>query len=198
MAWLSEFPEEALRSAKRNYHAASCVLLAERYLQDHPDHLWTIHIYAEMLYKMARYEEAIRIYIDAIERFEDDRWGLYNQMGHLYRYRGDFAGAELWYQKAIDEDDDEAASYIFLGGAQARQGKLKEAEETHRKATQCSEGLICEAYHNLGLTLRGQARFAEAAECFSKAIEISPKYADAIEALEDVETAMALSAEEKA
>jgi tetratricopeptide (TPR) repeat protein len=198
LAWFLEFPEEPLRSAYRSKHAASCVLLAERCLRDHPDHLWTIHIYAEMLYKMARYEDAIRVYMDAIERFKDHRWALYNQMGNLYRYRGDFAGAEPWYQKAIDEEPDDAGSYIFLGAAQATQGKLKEAEETHRRAAQCSDGSIDEAYCNLGLALRGQGRFTEAAECFRRAIEIYPKYADAIDALEDVEIAIALSVEDKA
>jgi tetratricopeptide (TPR) repeat protein len=179
-------------------YAATCVLLAERWLRNHPDDLYVIYKYAETLYKMTRYEEAIRVYVDAIERFKDHRWALYNQMGNLYRYRGDFAGAEPWYQKAIDEEPDDAGSYIFLGAAQARQGKLKQAEETHRRATQCTDGCIDEAYCNLGLVLRGQGRLAEAAECFRKAVEISPKYADAIEALEDVEIAVVLSAEDEA
>jgi tetratricopeptide (TPR) repeat protein len=179
--------------ACRNNQAATAVLLASRWLQAHPDDLGVIHDYAEMLYHMARYDEAIRVYLDAIERFEDERWGLYNQMGHLYRYRGDLAVAELWYRKAIDEEPGEAASYIFLGAAQARQGKLRQAEETHRRATRCTEGLIDEAYHNLGLVLRGQGRLAEAAECFRKAIELCPNYAEAVEALQDVEAALALS-----
>ena len=44
---------------------------------------------------------------------------------------------------------------------QARQGKLVQAEATHRRATQCSHGQIDEAYHNLGLVLRGQGRLGE-------------------------------------
>ena len=36
-------------------------------------------------------------------------------------------------------------------------------------------------------------RWAEAADCFRKAIEITPDYGDAIEALEDVEMAIELS-----
>jgi tetratricopeptide (TPR) repeat protein len=189
-------PEETsgmIRMAYRNDQAATTVLLASRWLQAHPGDLGVIYDYAEMLYKMTRYEEAIRIYLDAIERFDDERWGLYNQLGHLHRYRGDFAVAELWYQKAIDEDPDEVASYVFLGAVQARQGKLTQAEGTHRRATQCPDGPVDEAFHNLGLVLRGQGRLAEAADSFRKAIELCPKYADAIEALQDVEAALALS-----
>lgn len=185
-----------LRVAYSNDQAATTVLLASRWLQAHPNDLGVIHDYATMLYQMARYEEAIQVYLDAIERFEDGRWGLYNQMGHLHRYRGDYAVAELWYQKAIDEDPSEVAPYVFLGAVQARQGKLTDAEETHRRATQCPDGPVDEAYHNLGLVLRGQGRLSEAADCFRKAIELCAEYADAIEALQDVEAAMALSAGE--
>ena len=182
-------------AAYHNDYAATTVLLAERWLRDHPDDLGVIYDYAMMLYQMARYDEAIRVYMDAIERFPDDRWGLYNGLGNLYRYRGDFSVAELWYQKAVDENPDEATSYVFLGAVQARQGKLKEAETTHRKAIGCSEGCIDEAHHNLGLVLRGQGRLAEAAVCFRQAIDLCPAYPEAIEALEDIESALVLSVE---
>ncbi len=180
--------------AFRNDQAATTVLLAPRWLKAHPDDIWVTFKYAELLYQMTHYDEAIRVYLDAIDRFEDHRWGLYNQMGHLHRYRGDYAAAELWYQKAIDENLDDAGSYIFLGAVQSRQGKLTHAEASHRRATQCQYGLVNEAYHNLGLVLRGQGRLAEAADCFRKAIELCPKYPDAIEALQDVEAALTLTA----
>lgn len=172
--------------ARQNDQAATCVLLAQRWLEDHPDDLCVMHIYAEMLYKLTRYDEAIRVYTDAIETFEDQRWGIYNQLGHLYRYCGDFPKSEYWYRKATKEDPNEASSFIFLGSIQARQGNLKAAEGSHRKATECPEGCIDEAYQNLGLVLRGQGRFADAADCFRKALEIDPEYDDATHALEDV------------
>ena len=141
---------------------------------------------AESLYQMARYEESLQIYNEAIVRFPDDRWGIYNQIGHLYRYRGELDQAALWYEKAIEEDPDEASSYIFLGASKALQGKLIEAEAIQRKAASCGNGMIEEAFHNLGLVLRGQMRLLEAADCFRRAIEIDPEYDAAIEALKDV------------
>lgn len=192
------FSFEAIREACRSNQAVTCVLLCKTWLRDHPDDFTAIHYYAEMLYKMTRYDEAIAIYNDAIARFPDQRWAFYNQIGHLHRYRGAFAEAELAYQHAIDEDPDEAASYIFLGAVQARQGKLSEAEATHRLATQCSEGFIDEAYHSLGLVLRGQGRLADAKACFEKAIEISSdyEYEEAIKALNDVTNAMRITGSE--
>ena len=185
---------EQIEEAVRKDHAATTILLAARYLKAHPDDLWITFKYAEMLYLMTRYAEAIRVYEDALERFEDHRWAIFNQLGRLYRYWGRLPEAESWFRKAIEADPEDVASYVFLGACQARQGKLKEAEATHRAATeQVGQSLVDEAYHNLGLVLRGQGRLAEAAECFRKAIGLTPAYADAIEALADVELAMTLA-----
>lgn len=189
---------KAIGYANENDLAATCVLLAERWLQDHPDDLLVTHDYADMLYKMARYDEALRVYHDALVKFERHRWGIYNQLGHLYMYRGDFHQAEAWYRKAIEEHPDEAASFIFLGAVQARQGNLIEAEATHRKGTLCSQGFIDEAFHNLGLVLRGQGRYAEAADCFRKVIEIDPEDKDAIQALDDLARVERLLSNERA
>jgi Tfp pilus assembly protein PilF len=187
--------QDDIADACRKFHAATCVVLAERWLQDHPHDLWAMHKHAEMLYKMTRYDEAIRVYTQAIERFPDEKWGIYNQLGHLFRYRGEFPEAEKWYRLATELNLDDATSLIFLGSIQARQGRLEDAEISHRQATRCSDGCIDEAYLNLGLVLRAQNRFAEAAEAFRKAIEIYPKYYDAVEALEDVTQVITLLAE---
>jgi tetratricopeptide (TPR) repeat protein len=174
-----EVTREQVEEAFGKDHAATTVLLAARWLQAHPDDLWITFKYAEMLYLMTRYEEAVGIYEDALHRFEDHRWAIFNQLGRLYRYRGRMADAEVWFRKAIEADPGEVASYVFLGACQARQGKLTEAEATHRAATeQVGGSLLDEAYHNLGLVLRGQGRLVEAAECFRKAVELTPAFVE--------------------
>jgi tetratricopeptide (TPR) repeat protein len=190
-----EVTREMVEEAFRNGHAATTVLLAPLWLQAHPDDFHIMLSYAEMLYKMTRYEEAIRVYENALGNFGVDcRWAICNQLGRMYQYWGQPAQAEPWFRKAIEAEPDELASYMFLGACQARQGKLKEAEATHRAATRWTDSsLLDEAYHNLGLVLRGQGRLSEAAECLRKTIEINPEYADAIKALADVEKAMAIA-----
>ena len=179
-------------SAFDSDQAATVITLAPLWLEKNPDDVLVIYNYAEMLYKMTRFDEAQRLLLDAIDRFEEARWTFYSQLGSLFRYRGNLPSAEQWYQKAIEERPDDAGGYVFKGAVQARQGKLHEAEATHRRATQCSEGAIDEAYQNLGLVLRGQGRLLEAAECFQKAIEMDADNYDAIEALQDVKSALAL------
>lgn len=183
---------DEIRSAYLSDRVSTCEALAKIWLANNPDDIWVVHMLAEALYQMARYDESLKLYHEALIRFPDRRWGIYNQLGHLYRYRGELDQAAVWYKKAIDDDPDEASSYIFLGAVKARQGKLTEAEEIHRQATTCKEGLIEEAYHNLGLVLRGQSRLEEAAACFRHALEIDPKYNEAMEALEDIVLAQAV------
>lgn len=188
----SQRTRKLIISAFDSDQAATVITLAPLWLASHHDDVLVIHNYVEMLYKMTRYDEAQCLLLDAINRFKEAKWAFYCQLGSLFRYRGDLPAAEQWYQKAIDEKPEDAGGYIFKGAAQARQGKLQEAEATHRRATQCSEGAIDEAYQNLGLVLRGQGRLLEAAACFQKAIELDAENYDAIEALHDVESALAL------
>jgi tetratricopeptide (TPR) repeat protein len=116
----------------------------------------------------------------------------FGKMGHLFLQSGDYDQAAEWYRKMIDVDPNDATGYIYLGAVLAQQGRLREAEETHRKATECSEGCIDEAFLNLGLVLRAQERFQEAAECFRKAIDLDPKYREAKMALRDTEQCLKL------
>jgi tetratricopeptide (TPR) repeat protein len=109
-------------------------------------------------------------------------------MGHFHDARGELARAARWYQRAIDTAPNHASAHIFLGGVFARQGRLREAEKVHRRATEtCDEGYIDEAFLNLALVLRAQERFEEAATCLREAIRIDPDYADAKKVLRDVE-----------
>ena len=184
---------DAVFQALQKQHAASAVILAGRWLQKHPFDFSIAHAYAEMMYKLTRYDEATRIYLNALDHIADQRkWFVFVALGEMNRYRGQFPDSEEWFRKASLEMPENAAGYIFLGAIQARQGKLKDAESTHRRATQCTIGRIDEAHYNLGLVLRGRNRLSEAADSFRKALELCPEYPEAKNALDDVESAILL------
>ena len=60
---------ERIRNGSLNDRPPTCVLLAARWLQDHPDDLSVVWRHAVTLYEMVRYDEAIEILMAASERF---------------------------------------------------------------------------------------------------------------------------------
>lgn len=77
--------------------------------------------------------------------------------------------ARLWLQLAADSSDTEP--WIYAGSCLAMLGRLEEAEECHRRATQCT-GCPDEGMYNLALVLRAQGRFAESLECARQTLEM--------------------------
>ena len=164
---------------------ALAVLRAQQFLAEFHEHGPAWIILGIVLTDLARYEEAEQALKQAIRLCPKKPELAFNNMGHLYRERGDYVQAAKWYRKAIAADPHDATSYIFFGAILAKQGRLHESEETHRTATKCPKGCIDEAFLNLGLVLRSQERFEEAAKCFREAIRLTPDYRDARQALRD-------------
>ncbi|HEY2155653.1 MAG TPA: tetratricopeptide repeat protein, partial [Isosphaeraceae bacterium] len=152
---------------------ALTIARARRFLTDYPDFWPALVILGSALTDMANYDEAREVLESALTHCPPESLRLpLCQIGHHYKFRGDYEHAAAWYQRAIDAAPDHASGYIFLGAALALQGRLDEAEGAHRAATDCARGCIDEAYLNLGLVLRAQERLVEAAECFAHAIEL--------------------------
>ncbi len=181
-----------LRAAADAGHVALLALLCREYLAHDPRHWLTWHELGSALWPLARYTEAKRAFRHAAEHCPaKDLHFIYAEIGDLHKRRGKYLTAARWYQKVIVARPDDAGGYIFRGAVLAREGDLRGAEEMHRAATACRTGCIDEAYLNLGLVLRGQGRSGEAAECFRKALELTPDYPEAKDGLADVEQVLA-------
>lgn len=180
--------ERLLRAWSADRHG-STVLLARRFLAHYPDFAPAWCFLAQSLIGLARYREAEEAVSKALELAPDDaaRRRLYSDLGHMHKQRGEFEQAAEWYGRARDVDPDNASGLIYLGGIFARQGRFPDAEEAYRSATRCLYGVVSEAYYNLGLVLRSQERFDEAAGCFREAILRDRDYRKARKALRDVE-----------
>lgn len=168
-----------VRDAEDQRHYATAVFLCREYLKREPKCGGAWRTFGSLLWQLARYEEARAALEESIRHplmisgFPELRWTypLY-QMGHLYRAWGRYDTAAEWYRRGIELEPDFAGGYIFLGAVLAKSGDLKGAEEQHRKAIGCERGRLDEAYLNLGLVLRAQERFSEAAECLRKSLEL--------------------------
>lgn len=168
--------------------------LSRRYLAAHPDHGVVWLYYADSLYAVARYPEALTALRRGLRLCPPKKLHLvYCRFGHLHRQRGALRLAERWYRRAIESSPSDATYRIFLGAVLARAGRLQEAEAVHRRATRCKEGCIDEAFLNLGLVLRALERYSDARKCFQRALDIDPKYKEARKELSDVERVLELN-----
>jgi len=182
---------KVLRSKTNDDMTCSRLVLAREYIKKYKGAKSAYIDYAEALMQLARYKEAEKALEKAISVCPKDKLFVpYAQMGHLNNFRGDYLNAAKWFTKCNKKLPNDATGYIYKGSALAKCGKLKNAENAHRKAIQCSEGCIDEAYLDLGYVLRAQEKYTEALSCFTKALEIDPKYKEAKRAIKDVEKAI--------
>ena len=167
--------------------------LLKDFVRDFPEQAPAWRSLAVALADLSRFEEAQRAFQQAFRlAAPDNLFWVFCDLGTMFRHMGDVSTAEHWYQKAIDHRPDDAQGYILLGAMLARIGRLDEAERLHRRATTCKAGCIDEAYLNLGFVLRARERYADALDCFNRALAIDPQYKTARLARRDVQRALRL------
>jgi hypothetical protein len=140
------------------------------------------------LEELADYEGAKAALKTALEYVPaKTRFRITLAMADVYRVERDFKRAARWSRMTIQLNPGYAGGYTYLGASYVGQGKIVQAEKTHRLAIACKEGCIDEAYLCLGQVLQWQGKLQEARDCFKKAIEIDPHYATAKKLLIGVE-----------
>jgi tetratricopeptide (TPR) repeat protein len=167
-------------------YTALTILTARRFLRDYPEFGPAWLRLGIALVEIGRYEEAEQALAKALDFAPEGKrhfplWHL----GHLFQYSGDYERAAHYFRESITAQPEDATGFIYLGAVLSRGGKLHEAEQAFREATQCSDGCIDEAYLNLGNVLRALERFQEAAECYREAIRLDRNYRAAKQGLRD-------------
>jgi tetratricopeptide (TPR) repeat protein len=179
---------ERERSARRIHaawdsrHYAYAVFLARDHLKQFPNDGYCWHIRGMACIELGRQAEArasIRRAVELAPANPKILRNVHSQDGHLHALARDYDEAVAAYRRASEADPSDAGPHIYMGGVFLKSGKVGEAEEAFRRATQCEKGCIDEAYFGLGQALRTQDRHEEAADCYRKALEIDPKYATA-------------------
>jgi tetratricopeptide (TPR) repeat protein len=131
-----------------------------------------------LLGRTGEHEEAIRMFARAIQ-LKPEYPALHNNLGFEYAMRERWLEAERALRRALELKPDFDRARINLGLVLCRAGRF-------------DEGLTCfmavlpepDAYYNLGLMLRGQERYEDAAEAFAHVLRLSPRFAAAREQLE--------------
>ncbi|MGE3063613.1 MAG: tetratricopeptide repeat protein [bacterium] len=103
---------------------------------------------------------------------------IYNERGMVLFYRGIFASALKYFEKARDFDENSPEVLNNIGHTLIKLKEYQKAEETLKKAVDLFPD-FSEAYNNLGLMYMENSNYELAAEKFRKAIDVYSDFSDA-------------------
>lgn len=162
--------------------------LCEQILEVAPDHGPTLILYADCLTELSLYDQAAAVLEHASATIPKKLLDLvFAQKGHRLEHMGQFADAEIEHLKAHALIPNDAAYLIYAGSMAFRRGDIQQAETHARNAVLCGEGCFDEAYSNLGGYLVVQRRYAEARECYLRALDFTADYKRAKKRLADLD-----------
>lgn len=114
---------------------ANNILLYENGLKSAPKNLIVEDNLANEFTNIGRYDQAIPLYLDTLQR-NPQFWSANYNLGYAYYRAGKFSEAEKYLNRAIQIDDRDADQFIFLARAQMEQGDLEQAGQNVERAIQ--------------------------------------------------------------
>lgn len=171
------------------YGPASTMVKARSFLERHRDPDVSCALGAALVV-LGRFRPALKVYWALGRELGPGHPVCCTELGLLYHAKGRYQEAIRWFERLATMEAHKAGTWVFMGSSLARRGSLRRAEECHRRASECPEGNIDEAWLNLGLVLRARERLPEARDCFRKALQLDPGYRQAQVGLHDVERAL--------
>ncbi len=123
---------------------ASNILLYQNGIKSAPQNLGVQDNLANELANMGRYDRAISLYLNVLQR--DPRfWRSNYNLGYAYYRTGRFSEAEDYLNRAIQIDGKDPDQFIYLARAQMEQGKLLQAAQNAERALQ--RGPLSPGFH---------------------------------------------------
>ncbi len=114
---------------------ASNILLYQNGIKSAPQDLGVQDNLANELANMGRYDSAISLYLNVLQR-EPRFWRSNYNLGYAYYRTGRFSEAEDYLNRAIQIDDQDPDQFIYLARAQMEQGQLPQAARNAERALQ--------------------------------------------------------------
>lgn len=159
-----------------------------------PRFSWTSRMlfdYADALREIGRLSEALLAY-DELKSYpipEEKRWLLPLFRGQTLLEAGQHSLAEQSFREALILNPSTTVASVFLASTFTVQEKFDSAIETLRHALYL-KGDIDEVLVNLGINLRAKGKLDDALKYVKEALKISPTYPEALELLEDIQSAL--------
>ena len=152
--------------------------------------------YADALRMVGRQKESLQAF-DLLERLGIPKGKEYLVRlfwGRTYYDMGRFEDAEVAYRMSAGLNPSTTVPWVYLASALSAQERFEEAITVLERAKELP-GDPDEVLLNIGLYLRALGRLEAAAGYLRQAIELTPAYPQAVEALQDIEAALASESE---
>jgi tetratricopeptide (TPR) repeat protein len=140
---------------------------------------------ANALDRLGRRDESIAEY-RAAARLDPDRAASHNALGISYAMQNEMAAAAQEFKEVVRLEPDNAAANGNLGNALAAQNRIDEAIPHYLAALRLNPKDY-QTEFNLALSLSRQGKRAEAEGHYRQALRLNPNYAEARQALRELE-----------
>ncbi|MGQ9472074.1 MAG: tetratricopeptide repeat protein [Candidatus Aminicenantales bacterium] len=142
------------------------------------DELKDLLVKGNELFEQKRYEEAILIYQEILQKYPD-AYIIYKNIGNCYFQQEKYAEAEKEYQKILEKDPQNIDAMILIGNTYANRGETDKAMEYYGKiAFEKIEDPV--VLYNLGTNYYNSSRFEEALKYYQRAVDLQKDFLDAI------------------
>ena len=131
----------------------------------------------EALYKQKKYEEALDLYLKAVQ-VDPSMADAFYRIGWIYNDRGDYNSALDPLKKAAALQPNDSASYSELGYAYKNLSNLDEALKAFRQAVRLKPDKPG-VHYEMGWIYNDQSRYSEAVNSLKLAISYRADYAEA-------------------
>lgn len=166
----------------------------ERYEQLRPKDPFAAAWRAGLYVELHRFDEARELLLGCAERLNASKEGRQvwtRGWAAMLHARGELIEEERHRRLLTALEPNYTFDWIYLGVCLSCQGRLHDARDAYRRATQC-EGDPDEAWLNVGLISRALGEFEIARHAAAQALALCPEYPAAERLLADVSTALAL------
>ncbi len=142
------------------------------------DELKDLLLKGNELFDQKKYEEAIVIYQQILEKYPD-AYIIYKNIGNCYFQQEKYEEAEKEYQKILEKDPQNIDAMILIGNTYANRGLTDKAMEWYGKiAFEKIEDPV--VLYNLGTNYYNSSRFEEALKYYQRAVELQKDFLDGI------------------
>lgn len=170
----------ALLEEGKAHHQAGRLQDAERAyrraLETAPEHADTLHLLGLLLYRQARYDEAVSSITRAIAQHPSPVYWF--NLGVVTQKAGRTGEAVHAYREALRLNPRYLEAQINLGNVLKERGAVADSIEAYRKALKLNP-LHADVHNNLGVVLKEQGQMQEAIASYRRAIELKSVHIEA-------------------